>query len=150
MINRSELNEHAARLTRQINLIGAELGINEIIQNAEAIEQKFGELKNDNIRLTSENEELMGSLKSLISSVESIRWYENPDNFQDVGKKLDAILEMARARFVPTEARTSARIGDVAEIMAMPIEGRAEPPAAKDPIPLGLRRGPHNPGQFQT
>ena len=154
----SELNEHAARLTRQIGLIRTGLGIDEINKKAEAIEREIGELRHDNNRLTRENEELKVSLKSLISSLENIRLSELPDSFQGVGKKLDAILETGRASEVPAEARTTARIGVVADIVArrgpgvvagnvaMPKEGRAEASAAKEPdkpeIPSGLRRGP--------
>ncbi len=139
----SELNEHAAKLTRQIGLIRTGLGIDEIKKKAEAIEREIGELRHDNNRLTRENEELKGSLKSLISSVENSRLPELPDSFQGVGRKLDAILETGPASDVPAEAKTTARLGD---IVAMPKEGRAEATAAKEPekpeIPSGLRRGP--------
>ncbi|MEE8505384.1 MAG: hypothetical protein V3S40_04085, partial [Kiloniellales bacterium] len=67
----SELKEHAERLTRQIGLIRTELGIDDINKKAEAIEREIRELRHDNNRLTRENEELKGSLKSLISSVEN-------------------------------------------------------------------------------
>ena len=56
----SELNEHAAKLTRQIDLIRTGLGIDEINKKAEAIEREIGELRHDNNRLTRENEELKG------------------------------------------------------------------------------------------
>ena len=142
----SELKEHAERLTRQIGLIGTELGIDDINKKAEAIEREIRELRHDNNRLTRENEELKGSLKSLISSVENSRLSELPDSFQGVGRKLDAILETGRASDVPAEARTTARFGVVADIVQMPKEGRAEASAAKEPdkpeIPSGLRRGP--------
>ncbi len=68
-----------------------------INKKAEAIEREIGELRHDNNRLTRENEELKGSLKSLISSVEDIRLSESPDNLQGVGKKLDTVLETGRA-----------------------------------------------------
>lgn len=143
----SELNEHAAKLTRQIDLIRTGLGIDEINKKAEAIEREIGELRHDNNRLTRENEELKGSLKSLISSVENIRLSELPDSFQGIGKKLDAILETGRVSDVPAEARTTARLGVVADVVAMPKEGRAEASAANEPdkpeIPSGLRRGPN-------
>ncbi len=117
-----------------------------INKKAEAIEREIRELRHDNNRLTRENEELKSSLKSLISSVEDIRLSESPDNLQGVGKKLDAILETDRARDVPPEARTTARVGVMADIVAMPKEGRAEASAAKGSdkaeIPSGLRRGP--------
>ena len=73
-----ELKEHAARLTRQIGLIRTGLGIDELNKKAEAIEREIRELRHDNNRLTRENEELMGSLKSLISSVENTRLSELP------------------------------------------------------------------------
>jgi len=143
----SELNEHAAKLTRQIGLIRTGLGIDEINKKAEAIEREIGELRHDNNRLTRENEELKGSLKSLISSVDNIRLSELPDSFQGIGKKLDAILETGRVSDVPAEARTTARLGVVADVVAMPKEGRAEASAANEPdkpeIPSGLRRGPN-------
>ncbi len=117
-----------------------------INKEAEAIEREIGELRHDNNRLTRENEELKGSLKSLISSVEDCRLSELPNSFQGVGKKLDAILETGRASDVPAEARTTARVGLTADIVAMPKEGRAEASAAKGSdkaeIPSGLRRGP--------
>ncbi len=142
----SELKEHAARLTRQIGLIRTGLGIDDINKKAEAIEREIRELRDDNNRLNRENEELQGSLKSLISSVENTRLSELPGSFQGVGKKLDAILEMGRAGDAPAEARTTARSGVVADVVAMPKEGRAEATAAKEPdkpeIPSGLRRGP--------
>ncbi len=142
----SELNEHAAKLTRQIDLIRTGLGIDEINKKAEAIEREIRELRDDNNRLTRETEELRGSLKSLISSVENTRLSELPDSFQGVGKKLDAILEMGRASDAPAEARTTAGLCVVADISAMPKEGRAEATAEKEPdkleIPSGLRRGP--------
>ncbi len=140
----SELNEHAAKLTRQIGLIRTGLGIDEIKKKAEAIEREIGELRHDNNRLTRENEELKDSLKSLISSVENVRLSELPDSFQGVGKKLDAILETGQASDVPAEARTTAGFGVVADIVAMPKEGRAEASVAKEAhkpeIPSGLRR----------
>ncbi len=114
----SELNEHAAKLTRQIGLIRTGLGIEEINKKAEAIERKIGELRHDNNRLTRENEELKGSLESLISTVENIRLSELPDSFQGVDKKLDAILETGRASDTPAETRTTARVGVVADIVA--------------------------------
>lgn len=142
----SELNERAAKLTRQIGLIRTGLGIDEINQKAEAIEREIGELRHDNNRLTRENEELKDSLRSLISSVENVRLSELPDSFQGVGKKLGAILETGRASDVPAEAGATARFGVVADIVTMPKEGRAEASAAKEPdkpeIPSGLRRGP--------
>ncbi len=142
----SELNERAAKLTRQIGLIRTGLVIDEINKKAEAIEREIGELRHDNNRLTRENEELKDSLRSLISSVENVRLSELPDSFQGVGKKLDAILETGRASDVPAEARTTARVGVTADIVAMPKEGRAEASAATEPdkpeIPSGLRRGP--------
>ncbi len=142
----SELNEHAAKLTRQIGLIRTGLGIDEINKKAEAIEREIGELRHNNNRLTRENEELKGSLKSLISSVENTRLSELTDSFQGVGKKLDAILETGQVSDVPAEARTTAGFGVVADIVAMPKEGRAEASAAKEPdkpeISSGLRRGP--------
>jgi len=142
----SELKEHAARLTRQIGLIRTGLGIDDINKKAEAIEREIRELRDDNNRLNRENAELQGSLKSLISSVENTRLSELPGSFQGVGKKLDAILEMGRAGDAPAEARTTARSGVVADVVAMPKEGRAEATAAKEPdkpeIPSGLRRGP--------
>ncbi len=141
----SELNEHAAKLTRQIDLIRTGLGIDEINKKAEAIEREIGELRHDNNRLARENEELKSSLRSLISSVENIRLSELPDSFQGIGKKLDTILETGRASDTPAEARTTARFGVVADIVAMPKEDRLEASAAKEPdkpeIPPGLRRG---------
>jgi len=72
---------------------------------------------------------------------------ELPDSFQGIGKKLDAILETGRVSDVPAEARTTARLGVVADVVAMPKEGRAEASAANEPdkpeIPSGLRRGPN-------
>ena len=142
----SELNEHAAKLTRQIGLIRTGLGIDEINKKAEAIEREIGELRNDNSRLTRENEELKSSLKSLISSVENIRLSELPDSFQGVDKKLNAILETGRSSDVPAKAKTTARFGVVTDIVEMPKEGRAEASAAKESdkpeIPSGLRQGP--------
>ncbi len=142
----SELKERAEKLTRQIGLIGTELGIDDINKKAEAIEREIGDLKHDNNRLARENEDLEGSLRSLISSIEDSRLSELPVSFQGVGKKLDAILETGRARDVPAEARTTARVGVTADIVAMPKEGRAEAAAATEPdkpeIPSGLRRGP--------
>ncbi len=142
----SELNEHAAKLARQIGLIRTGLGIEEINQKVEAIEREIGELRHDNNRLTRENEELKGSLESLISSVENIRLSELPDSFQGVDKKLHAILETGRASDVPAEAKTTARLGVGENIVAMPKESRAEASAEKQPdkpeIPSGLRQGP--------
>ena len=126
----SELNEHAAKLTRQIGLIGTDLGIDDINKKAEAIGREIRELKHDNNRLARENEELKSSLRSLISSAEDSRLSELPVSFQGVGKKLDAILETGRASDVPAEARTTARVGVTADIVAMPKEGRAEASAA--------------------
>ena len=120
MIDIGELNEHAAKLTRQIDQIRNGLGVNEINRKAEAIEFKFADLRDENHRLNSENKELMDSLKSLIASVENIRWYHLPDNFQDVGKKLDAVLESGRSSVVPAEAIPTALVGDVAEIIPAP------------------------------
>ncbi len=142
----SELKEHAEKLTRQIGLIGTELGIEDINKKAEAIGRGIRELKHDNNRLARENEELKSSLRSLISSVEDSGLSELPVSLQGVGKKLDAILETGRASDVPAEARTTARVGLTADIVAMPKEGRAEASAATEPdkpeIPSGLRRGP--------
>ena len=114
----SELKEHAEKLTRQIGLIGTELGIDDINKKAEAIGREIRELNHDNNRLARENEELKSSLRSLISSVEDSRLSELPVSFQGVGKKLDAILETGRASDVPAEARTTARVGVTAEIVA--------------------------------
>ncbi len=114
----SELNEHAAKLTRQIDLIRTGLGIDEINKKAEAIEREIGELRHDNNRLARENEELKSSLRSLISSVENIRLSELPDSFQGIGKKLDAILETGRASDIPAEARTTAHVDVTADIVA--------------------------------
>ncbi len=100
-----------------------------INKKAEAIEREIGELRHDNNRLTRENEDLKGSLKSLISSVED-SLSESHVSFQGVGKKLDAILETDRASDVPAEARTTARVGFTADIVAMPKEDRAEASAA--------------------
>ncbi len=134
----SELKEHAEKLTRQIGLIRAQLGIEDINKKAEAIEREIRELKHDKFRLARENEELKSSLRSLISSVEDSRLSELPVSFQGVGKKLDAILETGPASDVPAEAKTTARLGD---IVAMPKEGRAEVSAAngsdKPEIPSG-------------
>ncbi len=142
----SELKERAEKLTRQIGLIGTELGIDDINKKAEAIEREIGDLKHDNNRLARENEDLKGSLRSLISSIEDSRLSELPVSFQGVGKKLDAILETGRASDAPAEARTTARVGVTADIVAMPKEGRAEASAATEPdkpeVPSGLRRGP--------
>ncbi len=141
----SELKERAEKLTRQIGLIGTELGIDDINKKAEAIEREIRDLKHDNNRLARENEELKSSLRSLISSVED-SLSELPVSFQGVGKKLDAILETGRARDVPAEARTTARVGVTEDIVAMLKEGRAEAAAATEPdkpeVPSGLRRGP--------
>ncbi len=126
----SELKEHAEKLTRQIGLIRAQLGIDDINKKAEAVEREIGELKHDNIRLARENEELKSSLRSLISSVEDSRLSELPVSFQGVGKKLDAILETGRVSDVRGEARTTARVGVTADIVAMPKEDRAEASAA--------------------
>jgi hypothetical protein len=76
---------------------------------AEAIEREIQELGDENIRLAFENEELKGSLLSLISSLKNIRLSELPDGIEGVGKKLKAILETGRARGVPAESRTAAR-----------------------------------------
>ncbi len=129
----SELNEHAAKLTRQIGLIQTGLGIDEIDEKADAIERKIGELRQDNERLTRENEELKGSLKSLISSVENVRLSELPDCFQGVGKKLDVILEAGRACGAPAEAKTAERVGVAADLVATPKEDGAEASEAKEP-----------------
>ncbi len=150
MIDIGELNEHAAKLTKQIDQIRNGLGVNELSRKAEAIEGKFADLRDENHRLNSENKELMDSLKSLIASVENIRWYHLPDNFQDVGKKLDAVLESGRSSVVPAEAIPTALVGDVAEIIAMPKESRPETLAVKEPIPSGLRPDPYNPEKIQT
>ncbi len=112
----SELKEHAARLKRQIGLIRTECGIAEINKKVEAIELEIRELRHDNHRLTRENEEFKGSLKSLISSVESTLLSELPDSFQGVGKKLDALLEIGRTLDAPAEARTTARSSVAADI----------------------------------
>jgi chromosome segregation ATPase len=142
----SELKEHAARLTRQIGLIRTEFGIDEINKKVGAIELEIRELRHDKHRLTRENEELMGSLKSLISSVENTRLSELPDSFQSVGKKLDALLEIGRTRDAPAAARTTARSSVAADIVVKPKEGRAEAAMAKEldkpDIPSGLRQGP--------
>ena len=114
----SELKERADKLARQIGLIRTGLGIDEINKKAEAIEREIGELRHDNNRLARENEELKSSLRSLISSVENIRLSELPDSFQGIGKKLDAILETGRASDTPAEARTTARVGVTADIVA--------------------------------
>ena len=124
----SELNEHAAKLTRQIGLIGTGLGIEEINEKVEAVEREIGELRDDNNRLTRENEELKGSLESLISSVENIRLSELPGSFQGVDKKLDAILEMGRANDVSAEAKTTEHVGVVA-VGTVGIEKRTIRPA---------------------
>ena len=150
MIDIGELNEHAAKLTRQIDQIRNGLGVNELSRKAEAIEGKFADLRDENHRLNSENKELMESLKSLIASVENIRWYHLPDNFQDVGKKLDAVLETGRSSVVPAEAIPTALVGDVAEIIAMPKESRPETSAVQEPIPSGLRPDPYKPEKIQT
>ena len=107
MSDLSELKEHAARLTRQIGLIRTEFGIDEINKKVEAIELEIRELRHDNHRLTRENEEFKGCLKSLISSVENARLSELRDSFQGAGKKLDAMLEIGRTRDAPAEARTT-------------------------------------------
>ncbi len=126
----SELNEHAAKLTRQIGLIGTDFGIDDINKKAEAVGREIRELNHDNNRLARENEELKSSLRSLISSAEDSRLSELPVSLHGVGKKLDAILETGRASDVPAEARTTARVGLTADIVAMPKEDRAEASAA--------------------
>jgi sugar-specific transcriptional regulator TrmB len=123
-----ELNDHAAKLTRQIGLIRTGLGISEIDKKADEIEREVGELRQDNDRLARENEELIDSLKSLISSVENVRLSELPDCFQGFGKKLDVILEAGRARDVPAEAKTTEHVG----VAAAPKAGRAEAAAEKE------------------
>jgi len=142
----SELKEHAARLTRQIGLVRTEFGFDEIIKKVEAIEIEIRELRHDNHRLTRENEEFKGSLKSLISSIENTRLSELRDSFRGVGKKLDALLEIGRTRDAPASARTTARSSVAADIVVKPKEGRAEASMAKEPerleIPTLLRQGP--------
>ena len=146
MNNLSELTERAEKLAQQIGLIQIEFRTGDVNTKIDDIGNVLKKLRHDNDRLARENEELKGSLKSLISSVENSRLSELPDSFQGVGRKLDAILETGRASDVPAEARTTARFGVVADIVQMPKEGRAEASAAKEPdkpeIPSGLRRGP--------
>ncbi len=117
MNDMNELKERTEELTRQIGLIGTELGIDDINKKAEAIGREIRELRHDNNRLARENEELKSSLRSLISSVED-SLSELPVSFQGVGKKLDAILETGRASDVPAEARTTARVGVTSDIVA--------------------------------
>ncbi len=112
----SELKEHAARLKRQIGLIRTAFGIDELNKKVEAIELEIRELRHDNHRLTRENEEFKGSVLSLISSVENTLLSELPDNFQGVGKILDALLELGRTRDALAEARTTAGSNVAADI----------------------------------
>ena len=112
----SELKEHAARLKRQIGLIRTEFGIDELNKKVEAIELEIRELRHDNHRLTRENEEFKGSLISLTSSVENTLLSVLPDNFQGVGKILDALLELGRTRDALAEARTTAGSNVAADI----------------------------------
>lgn len=119
----SELQEHATRLTRQIGLIRAGCGIDELIKKIEAIEREIRELRHDNNRLTCENDEIMGSLKSLISSVENTRLSEMPDKIQGAGKNLDAILELGRSIDAPAAATTMARSSDSTDNVAVPKVG---------------------------
>ena len=112
----SELKEHAARLKRQIGLIRTEFGIDELNKKVEAIELEIRELRHDNHRLTRENEEFKGSLISLTSSVENTLLSVLPDNFQGVGKILDALLGIGRTRDALAEARTTARSNVAADI----------------------------------
>ncbi len=58
MNDMNELKERTEELTRQIGLIWAELGIDNINKKAEAIEREIRELKHDNICLTREKKEL--------------------------------------------------------------------------------------------
>ncbi len=146
----SELNEQAARLTRQIGLIRTGSGIDELNKKVGAIELEIRELRHDNHRLARENEEFKGSLKSLISSIENTRLFDLPDNFQGVSKKLDALLEISRTRDAPAEARTTARSSVAVDVVV-----RAGASIAKEldnpDIPSGLRQiigkfGPTRPG----
>ncbi len=111
-----------------------------ISKEAEAIEREIGELRHDNNRLTRENEELKGSLKSLISTVEDSRLSELPVSFQCVGKKLDAILETDRASDVPAEARATACVGVTADIAAR--AGQELPPLDAPYIALRKQKKP--------
>ena len=116
MSNVSELKEHPARLEREISLVRTAFGIDEINKKVEAIELEIRELRHDNHRLTRENEEFKGSLISLTSSVENTLLSVLPDNFQGVGKILDALLELGRTRDALAEARTTARSNVAADI----------------------------------
>ena len=126
----SELKKRADKLARQIGLIQTESRIGDVNTKIDELGNVIKELRYDNDRLARENEGLNVSLTSLISAVEDSRLSELPVSFQGVGKKLDAILETGRASDVPAEARATARLGVMADIVAMPKEGRAEASAA--------------------
>jgi uncharacterized coiled-coil DUF342 family protein len=68
-----ELKQRAEELTRQIGLIRTEFVIDDINKKAEAIEREIRKLRDDNDRLTRDNQGLKVSLKSLITSVENSR-----------------------------------------------------------------------------
>ncbi len=142
----SELKERAEKLAQQIGLIQIEFRTGDVNTKIDDIGNVLKKLRHDNNRLARENEELKVSLTSLISSVEDIRFSDLSDTFQGIRNKMNALLETVRTGGAPIEAKTTARLAVVADIVQMPKEGRAEASAAKEPdkpeIPSGLRRGP--------
>ncbi len=126
----SELKERAEKLAQQIGLIQIEFRTGDVNTKIDELGNVIKELKYDNDRLARENEGLNVSLTSLISAVEDSWFSDLPDTFQGVKDKMNAILETGRASDVPAEARATARLGVMADIVAMPKEGRAEASAA--------------------
>ena len=148
MNDMNELKERTEELTRQIGLIGTELGIDNINKKAEAIEREIRELKHGNIRLTRENKELKGSLRSLISSVEDSRLAKWNDSVRAVSKKMDAILNAGRTGDVAVEAEATARLAVVPfDLVDTPSENQAKVSVESEPGKLQthsiLQRRPH-------
>ncbi len=147
MNDMNELKERTEELTRQIGLIWTELGIDNINKKAEAIEREIRELKHGNIRLTRENKELKGSLRSLISSVEDSRLGKWNDSVRAVSKKMDAILSAGRTGDALVETETTARLAVVPDFVGTPSENQAKVSVESEPGQLQthsiLQRRPH-------
>ena len=147
MNDMNELKERTEELTRQIGLIGTELGMDNINKKAEAIEREIRELKHDNTRLTRENKELKGSLISLISSVEDSRLAKWNDSVRAVSKKMDAILNAGRTGDAAVEAEATARLAVVPDLVDTPSENQAKASVESEPGKLQthsiLQRRPH-------
>ncbi len=144
----SELKERADKLARQIGVIQTEFRTGDVNTKIDDIGNVIKELRYDNDRLARENEGFKVSLTSLISAVEDSRFSDLSDTFQGVRDKMNAILETGRTGGAPTEAKTTARLAVVAEIVDAPQEGQAEDPAEEEPdrwsVPSGFQRTPGN------